>query len=159
MEVPVGKQTVIGYPALIDDGETVSLKVFDSAEEAAEAHRKGLSRLFMLQFKEQVKYFDKNVPGITQMAMQYMTLGSSEELKSQLVDQHADIHAAFADCSQLNELDWYKENKITLHTGKQIVKIDRTARKVQCRGDQGCSGWGYCSGKSGAYSRSAEQGA
>ena len=34
MEVPVGKQTVIGYPALIDDGETVSLKVFDSAEEA-----------------------------------------------------------------------------------------------------------------------------
>ncbi len=30
----------------------------------------------------------------------------------------------------LNELDWYKENKITLHTGKQIVKIDRTARKV-----------------------------
>ena len=86
MEVPVGKQTVIGYPALIDDGETVSLKVFDSAEEAAEAHRKGLSRLFMLQFKEQVKYFDKNVPGITQMAMQYMTLGSSEELKSQLVD-------------------------------------------------------------------------
>ncbi len=86
MEVPVGKQTVIGYPALIDDGETVSLKVFDSAEEAAEAHRKGLSRLFMLQFKEQVKYFDKNVPGITQMAMQFMTLGSSEELKSQLVD-------------------------------------------------------------------------
>ncbi len=30
----------------------------------------------------------------------------------------------------LNELEWYKENKITLHTGKQIVKIDRTARKV-----------------------------
>ncbi|MCK6391558.1 MAG: ATP-dependent RNA helicase HrpA, partial [Azonexus sp.] len=46
MEVPVGKQTVIGYPALIDEGETVSLKVFDSAEEAAEAHRKGLARLF-----------------------------------------------------------------------------------------------------------------
>jgi ATP-dependent helicase HrpA len=86
MEVPVGKQTVIGYPALIDDGETVSLKVFDSAEEAADAHRKGLSRLFMLQFKEQVKYFDKNVPGLTQMAMQFMALGSSDDLKRQLVE-------------------------------------------------------------------------
>ena len=86
MEVPVGKQTVIGYPALIDDGETVSLKVFDSAEEAADAHRKGLSRLFMLQFKEQVKYFDKNVPGLTQMAMQFMALGSSDDLKRQIVD-------------------------------------------------------------------------
>jgi ATP-dependent helicase HrpA len=77
---------VIGYPALCDDGETVSLKVFDSAEEAAETHRKGLSRLFMLQFKEQVKYFDKNVPGITQMGMQYMALGTTEELKRQIVD-------------------------------------------------------------------------
>ncbi|WP_301277843.1 ATP-dependent RNA helicase HrpA [Dechloromonas sp.] len=85
MEVPVGKQTVIGYPALIDDGETVSLRVFDSAEEAAEAHRKGLARLFMLQFREQVKYFDKNVPGITQMGMQFMALGTTDELKQQVV--------------------------------------------------------------------------
>ncbi len=30
----------------------------------------------------------------------------------------------------LNELDWYAENNITLHTGKQITKIDRAARKV-----------------------------
>ncbi len=86
MEVPVGKQTVIGYPALTDDGETVSLKVFDSAEEAAEVHRKGLTRLFMIHFREQVKYFDKNVPGLTQMGMQYMALGTTDELKRQIVD-------------------------------------------------------------------------
>ncbi|QRM21098.1 ATP-dependent RNA helicase HrpA [Dechloromonas sp. TW-R-39-2] len=86
MEVPVAGQTVLGYPGLTDDGETVSLKVFDSAEEAAEAHRAGLLRLFMLQFREQVKYFDKNVPGLTQMGMQYMALGTTEELKRQIVD-------------------------------------------------------------------------
>jgi ATP-dependent helicase HrpA len=86
MEVPVAGQTVIGYPALNDDGETVSLKVFDSAEEAAAVHRLGLRRLFMLQFREQVKYFDKNVPGLTQMGMQYMSLGSTDELKHQIVD-------------------------------------------------------------------------
>ncbi|NJD23941.1 MAG: ATP-dependent RNA helicase HrpA [Betaproteobacteria bacterium] len=86
MEVPVGKQTVIGYPGLVDDGETVSLKVFDSAEEAAESHRKGLARLFMLQFREQVKYFDKNVPGMSQMGMQFMALGTTDELKRQIVD-------------------------------------------------------------------------
>ena len=87
MEVPVGGQTVIGYPALIDDGETVSLKVFDSAEEAADCHRRGLRRLFMLQFREQIKYFDKNLPGLTQMAMQTMSLGcSSDELKRQLIE-------------------------------------------------------------------------
>ncbi len=86
MEVPVAGQTVLGYPGLVDDGETVSLQVFDSAEEAAEAHGKGLTRLFMIHFREQVKYFDKNVPGLTQMAMQYMALGSSDDLKRQIVD-------------------------------------------------------------------------
>ncbi|HJW27114.1 MAG TPA: ATP-dependent RNA helicase HrpA [Rhodocyclaceae bacterium] len=86
MEVPVGRQTVVGYPALSDDGETVSLKVFDSPEEARKVHRQGLLRLFMIQFREQVKYFDKNVPGLTQMGMQYMALGTTEELKRQIVD-------------------------------------------------------------------------
>ncbi len=85
MEVPVAGQSVLGYPGLTDDGETVSLKVFDSAEEAAEAHRAGLRRLFMLQFRDQVKYFDKNIPGLSQMAMQYMALGSSDDLKNQIV--------------------------------------------------------------------------
>jgi ATP-dependent helicase HrpA len=86
MEVPVGRQTVIGYPALVDDGETVSLKVFDSAEEASRDAPWGLARLFMLQFREQVKYFDKNVPGLSQMGMQFMALGTTDELKRQIVD-------------------------------------------------------------------------
>jgi nitrite reductase (NADH) large subunit len=30
----------------------------------------------------------------------------------------------------LNELEWYKENNIKLHTGKQIKTIDRVKRKV-----------------------------
>ncbi len=85
MEVPVAGQTVLGYPGLTDDGESVSLKVFDSAEEAAAAHRAGLLRLFMLQFRDQVKYFDKNIPGLNQMAMQYMALGSADDLKNQIV--------------------------------------------------------------------------
>ncbi len=89
MEVQVGngsaKQSIIGYPALIDEGESLSLKVFDSAEEAAAVHRQGLTRLFMLQFREQLKYFDKNLPGLTAMAMQFMSLGTSDELKQQII--------------------------------------------------------------------------
>ncbi|MEO8411125.1 MAG: FAD-dependent oxidoreductase, partial [Propionivibrio sp.] len=30
----------------------------------------------------------------------------------------------------LNDLDWYRDNGITLHAGKQVVKIDRKARRV-----------------------------
>ena len=87
MEVDVGGgQMVIGYPGLSDDGDSVSLCVFDTQEEAHEAHAAGLLRLFKLQFKEQLKYFEKNLPNLTQMAMQYMPLGSQEDLRKQLID-------------------------------------------------------------------------
>jgi len=86
MEVDVGGQRVIGYPGLHDDGDSVSLCVFDSLEEAQAVHAAGLVRLFKLQFKEQLKYFEKNLPGLTQMAMQYMALGSQEDLRNQLLD-------------------------------------------------------------------------
>jgi ATP-dependent helicase HrpA len=90
MEVEVGKsgsgQTVVGYPGLSDDGDTVSLCVFDSPEEAREAHAEGLLRLYKLQFRDQMKYLEKNLPGLTQMGIQFMPLGTMDDLRSQLID-------------------------------------------------------------------------
>ena len=86
MEVEVGGQMLLGYPGLTDDGESVSLKVFDSPEEARAAHEKGLVRLFKIQFREQLKYFEKNLPGLPQMGIQAMGLMTVDELKQQLID-------------------------------------------------------------------------
>jgi ATP-dependent helicase HrpA len=41
--------------------------------------------LFALQLKEQLKYLEKNVPGLQQMGMQFMALGSQEELRDQII--------------------------------------------------------------------------
>lgn len=60
-----------GYPALVDDGTSVSLRLFDSPEAAAEAMRAGLRRLFMLQIPQQLKYLEKNLPGLQQMCLRY----------------------------------------------------------------------------------------
>jgi ATP-dependent helicase HrpA len=87
IEVEVGGgQTVFGYPGLTDDGDSVSVCVFDSPDEALHAHSRGLLRLFMLQFREQIKYLEKNLPGLTQMAMQFMALGTLDELRRQLLE-------------------------------------------------------------------------
>jgi ATP-dependent helicase HrpA len=87
MEVGVGGgQRVLGYPGLVDGGDSVSLSVFDSPEEARQAHGAGLLRLFMLQFREPLKYLEKNLPGLNQMAMQFMALGTLDELRRQLID-------------------------------------------------------------------------
>ncbi|GAA5236343.1 ATP-dependent RNA helicase HrpA [Verticiella sediminum] len=86
LEIRRGGQTVIGYPALVDRGTHCDLDVFDDPKEAARRHRGGLLRLFRLQLKDQVKYLEKNLPGLTQMSMLYMPLGTQEELRDQIID-------------------------------------------------------------------------
>ncbi|MDD5297412.1 MAG: ATP-dependent RNA helicase HrpA [Rhodocyclaceae bacterium] len=85
LEVKVAGRDVIGFPGLVDEGDGVSLRAFDTPEKAAKEHRAGLRRLFALELREQVKFIEKNLPGIRDMAMQYMVLGSEAELKAQLV--------------------------------------------------------------------------
>ena len=85
MEVEVAGRMVIGFPALQDDGDAVSVRVFDTPEAAHEVHRRGLRRLFALELRDQVKFIEKSLPGLRDMAMQFMNLGSEAELRAQLV--------------------------------------------------------------------------
>ncbi|WP_076591851.1 ATP-dependent RNA helicase HrpA [Herminiimonas arsenitoxidans] len=92
LEIQQGKQTLIGFPALVDKGTYCDLEVFDDPNEAARVHRIGLRRLLALQLKEQLKYLEKNIPGLQQMGMQFMALGSQEELRDQII--HAGLERA-----------------------------------------------------------------
>ena len=85
LEIRKGSQTLFGYPALVDHGDHCDVEVFDDPQEAARIHHAGLRRLFALQLREQVKFIEKNIPNLQQMAMQYMTLGTQEELRNQIV--------------------------------------------------------------------------
>ncbi|WP_431051562.1 ATP-dependent RNA helicase HrpA [Roseateles sp. L2-2] len=85
MEIKRGPQTLIGFPALIDKGQHVEIEVFDEPELAAAKHRAGLRRLIALQLKEPLKYLEKNIPDLTQMSVSYMSLGTAEELRDQIV--------------------------------------------------------------------------
>jgi ATP-dependent helicase HrpA len=45
-----------------------------------------LRRLLGVQLKEQLKYLEKNIPGLQQMGMHFMALGSQEELRDQIIE-------------------------------------------------------------------------
>lgn len=62
-------QTLVGFPALTDAGDAVTIEVFDEPEVAAARHRAGLRRLFALQIKDALKYLEKNVPDLQKMAV------------------------------------------------------------------------------------------
>ncbi|WP_076603582.1 ATP-dependent RNA helicase HrpA [Aromatoleum tolulyticum] len=84
LEVKVAGREVIGFPALYDDGDSVSLRPFDTPEEAAKIHRKGLARLFALTLKDQVRAIEK-LPGLRELALAFIPFGTEAELKAQLV--------------------------------------------------------------------------
>lgn len=91
LEITQGKLTLIGFPALVDKGAHCDLEVFDDPNVAARTHRVGLRRLFALQFKEQLKFAEKNIPDLQRMGMQFMTLGTQEELRDQIIAKAIDI--------------------------------------------------------------------
>ena len=99
MEIRKGSQTLVGFPALVDQQDAVVLEVFDEPDIAAARHRGGLRRLFALQIRDALKYLEKNIPGLQAMAMAYLQVGkradgtpggSSDELLSQLIDLSLD---------------------------------------------------------------------
>ncbi len=78
LEIRKGGQTLIGFPALIDQLDAVTIEVFDEPEVSAAKHRAGLRRLFALQIKDALKYLEKNIPDLQKMGVAYMQVGKAE---------------------------------------------------------------------------------
>ena len=93
LEITRGKQTLIGYPALVDKTTHCEIEVFDEPAVASRLHRAGLRRLFALQLKDQLRFLGKNINGLTQMGMQFIKLGTQEELRDRILQ--ASLDAAF----------------------------------------------------------------
>ena len=86
MEISRKGQTLIGFPALVDAGDAVTIEVFDEPQVAAARHRAGLRRLFALQIRDALKYLEKNIPDLQKMAVLYMPLGTEGQLRQQIID-------------------------------------------------------------------------
>lgn len=86
MEIRKGGTSLVGFPALVDKVDAVTIEVFDEPEVAAAKHRGGLRRLFALNLREALKYVEKNIPDLQKMAVGYMPLGTQEELREQIIE-------------------------------------------------------------------------
>ncbi|MEA3394536.1 MAG: ATP-dependent RNA helicase HrpA [Pseudomonadota bacterium] len=142
MEIRKGGQTLIGFPALIDQGDAVSIEVFDEPEVAAAKHRAGLRRLFALQIKDALKYLEKNIPDLQKMAVAYMPLGTMEELRGQVIDVALD-RAFLLDPLPADEFDFKRRldegrgrltliaNEVARLAGVILTEYAVAARKIK----------------------------
>jgi ATP-dependent helicase HrpA len=61
MEIQRDGQTLVGYPALVDAGDGVTLQVFESPEKAREAHAQGVRRLLSIAFRDRIRDLERSL--------------------------------------------------------------------------------------------------
>ncbi|MFN9469997.1 ATP-dependent RNA helicase HrpA [Acidovorax sp.] len=151
MEIRKAGQTLIGFPALIDGGDAVTIEVFDEPEVAAAKHRAGLRRLFALQIKDALKYLEKNIPDLQKMAVAYMQVGrnadgtgggTQEELRNQIIDVALD-RAFLLDPLPTDEFAFKRRmeegrgrltliaNEVARLAGTILIEFAAAARKIK----------------------------
>ena len=86
LEIQKGNKTLFGYPALVDRGDFCDLEVFDDLEEARKQHALGLRRLFALSNKDTLKALQKQLPGIRELGLLFINIGSVEGLIEQILN-------------------------------------------------------------------------
>jgi ATP-dependent helicase HrpA len=83
-------QRITGYPALVDDGDSVSIALSDTREAAEAMTRAGVLRLIRFALKEALAQYEKGAPGFAQAALQLKTAIPTDRLL-------ADVLAAVCD--------------------------------------------------------------
>jgi ATP-dependent helicase HrpA len=86
LEIQKGNRTLFGYPALVDRTEACDLEVFDDLLEARKYHWQGLRRLFALSNKDTLKALQKQLPGIRELGLLFINIGSVDGLIEQILN-------------------------------------------------------------------------
>ena len=133
IEVKRDGMTFLGYPALVDRGASASLELLDSAEAANESMRSGVRRLFMTQVRDELRYAERNLPGIEVMSLNYATLGNYQDLKTDLLQAIADRSLSFAgdtalirtqaEFVRIAEEGWRRLNAATKEVCQLIARV------------------------------------
>ncbi|MEW8508530.1 MAG: ATP-dependent RNA helicase HrpA [Candidatus Thiodiazotropha sp.] len=68
-----------GYPALVDEGESVAIRLLDAQSNARQAHQGGVRRLLMLKIPKEVRYLRKNLNQLERMRLLYAKVPGGDE--------------------------------------------------------------------------------
>lgn len=90
---------LLAFPALVDLGDAVALRVFERRDEAAEAHVAGVLRLLRNALSSELKQARRRLPIANPLALKYAPLGGVDGLREDLVE------GGFADLVARLDLD------------------------------------------------------
>ncbi|MBY6105713.1 ATP-dependent RNA helicase HrpA [Ferrimonas balearica] len=85
-----GAYAVKAYPALVDEGDSVGIKLFDAEDKAARANRVGLRKLLLINVPSPVKYLQQKLPNKSKLAMYFNPFGRVDLLINDCIDAGID---------------------------------------------------------------------
>lgn len=71
---------ITAYPALVDEGKTVALKLFDKQEEAGWSQTRGLSKLLQLNIPSPLSYLQQHLPNKAKLGLYFNPFGRVDVL-------------------------------------------------------------------------------
>jgi len=83
-------QRVTGYPALVDEGEDVALRLLDTRDAAEASTRAGVIRLIRFQLKDVLVRCEKGLPGFQPIALQLRAAIAPDRLLGDVVEAIVD---------------------------------------------------------------------
>jgi ATP-dependent helicase HrpA len=93
------REGMLAYPALVDLGAVVALRVFERADEAGKAHVAGVTRLLRLALATEFARARRQLPLPKPLAVAFAPHGRVDELREDIVE------GAFADVLRGHDLD------------------------------------------------------
>ncbi|MEO7050904.1 MAG: ATP-dependent RNA helicase HrpA [Rhodanobacter sp.] len=90
---------LIAFPALVDLGDAVALRVFERSDEAHAAHQRGVVRLLRRALASEMKQARRRLPIGNALGLQYAPLGGVDGLRDDLLE------GGFQDLLHTHELD------------------------------------------------------
>ena len=85
-----GGRSLTGYPALVDEDDSVAIRLFDTRAAADAAMRGGVRRLMRFALKEPMRQLEKSLPGFTQAALALRAVAAADDLREDLLSAIAD---------------------------------------------------------------------
>jgi ATP-dependent helicase HrpA len=102
-----------GYPALVDEGESVAIRLLDAQSNAMRSHKEGVRRLLMLKMPKEMRYLRKNLNQLDRMRLLYAKVPvlENDQKGADPRDLEDELVSFIVDRTFLNQLPEIRERK------------------------------------------------
>jgi ATP-dependent helicase HrpA len=126
-----GAAGVMAFPALVDEGDVVALRVFADREHAKQIHAKGVRRCLALALQDELKKIRKQLPVSPKLGLLYAAIESAERLRDDIAS--AALNAAMhQDLSMIRTPAQYQQciGEITRQLFPEAIKNLNLAESI-----------------------------